>query len=103
MAGAVALIGGVGGGIYLSYFVCVLIFALFLTYFADVYYDTFNRSGNRFGSVESVYNATYCARAHESNRDESLLTFASQDGYVEALAVLFCKLQSQQKYSLFPS
>ena len=91
VSGAAALVSGVGGAIYFSYFVCVLVFALFLTYFADVYFDTFSRDGNVFGSVEAVYNATYCARGHQDNNDDSVLTFASQAGFLEAVALLICK------------
>ena len=92
VVGVTAVVGGVGGGIYVAYFSCALLLAIVLYYLTDVYYDPLDRSDNPFGSVSSVYNVTRCGKGHKDNHDNSLLTFLAPDGLPEAIVIILCKI-----------
>ena len=76
----------------MGYFCCVLLLSITLYYYTDVFYDALDRGDdNPLGSISGVYNITRCVNGPKNNEEKSLLTFLSEDGFMEGIAIFLCK------------
>jgi hypothetical protein len=89
-------VGGLGGGLYFSYFAVTSVVGIALAYFIETVYNPANQSGPMFPTgniVETLYNTTSCLVLPDSsgNLAGSALTFRSYGGLLEAVLIVLCK------------
>jgi hypothetical protein len=96
VVGLFTAVGGLGGGLYFSYFAVAFAVSVALAFFIEIVYNPANQSGILFPSgdlIEGLYNATTCAVLPDSvgNLHASAVTFHSHDGLLEAVLIVLCK------------
>ena len=103
--GLFTIVGGVGGGLYMAYFVCAGVLVIMLVYFFNAFYPatdglvhpTWGFAYNDKYIIDRVCEIIQCGRTipYAENLDNSLLTFSSFMAFVFA----FCCGISTFSYS----
>ena len=88
--GASAVVGGVGGSLYFAYFACVLILSIGLVYFADAFFNPFDRPGHSYSDhvLDVFVNLSCSVVGPADNLDGSLLTFVSRGAMWEGIVMV---------------
>ena len=100
-AAVFTLVGGVGGGLYMAYFMCAGVLGLLLYYFIGAFYPTDQNTKHSWGFmyedrpvVDTVCGIVQCARTlnTSTNLDGSVLTFSSNKAYIAGACSLLSML-----------
>jgi len=88
------VVGGVGGGLYMSFFACALIVSLMLVYFTDTFFNPQNLPNPMFpnGPLD-VYKAACGVPGPAENSQSSVLTFLSGGGVMEGVVIFLSKCE----------
>jgi len=98
-AGLFTVVGGVGGGLYMAYFVCAGVLVVMLLYFFNAFYMMTDGPTHPWGFthndkpvIDRVCEVIQCARtaSFTVNQEDSLLTFSSLQGLYFALCCGLC-------------
>lgn len=99
MIAVFAMVGGVGGTLYMSYLTVATSVGIALTFFIDPLYNPLGRDDNTmFSDSDDIIKATYtivnCSTTPGNGDNASSLTFSSNQGLMEAVLIAMCGFSS---------